>query len=165
MLDVVEDTEEEVEEDQKTNTFYRYSDFMPKDALANILLALINGEYVKWFLEPYINAKATPKEVKIYIQKKVFDFPIITEIARDFLAIPATLAPSKQVFSLASNLISKKRTRVTSKNVRYILCLRSQGVLKELIDKEEMILDQNRRPIVPLEAVAEVTGIAKHLDF
>ena len=38
-------------------------------------------------------------------------------------------------------------------------------MLKELIDKEEMILDQNRRPIVPLEAVAEVTGIVKHPDF
>ena len=165
MLDVVEDTEEEVEEDQKTNVFYGYSDFMPKDAPANILPALINSECVKWFSEPCINAKATPKEVKIYMQKKVFDFPIITEMARDFLAIPATSAPSERVFSLAGNLILKKRTRVTSENVRYILCLRSQGVLKEPIDEKEMILDQNRRPIVPLEAVAEVTGIAKHLDF
>ncbi|PMD40291.1 hypothetical protein L207DRAFT_399823, partial [Hyaloscypha variabilis F] len=52
-------------------------------------------------------------------------FPIITQIARDYLAIPATSTPSERVFSMAGNLVSKKRTRISSENVRYVLCLRS----------------------------------------
>jgi len=56
---------------------------------------------------------------------KAYDFPIICQIACDYYAIPATFAPSERVFSIASNLISKKRTRISSKNVRYVLYLRS----------------------------------------
>jgi hypothetical protein len=46
-------------------------------------------------------------------------------MARDYHAILATFAPSERVFSMASNLVSKKRTRISSENVRYVLCLRS----------------------------------------
>jgi len=99
------------------------------------------------------------------MQSKVFDFPIITEIARDFLAIPTTSAPSERVFSLAGNLISKKRTSIASENIRYVLCLQSWGVLKEPMDKEELIFDENGRPIIPPDTVREVTDMAKHLDF
>jgi len=46
-------------------------------------------------------------------------------MARDYHAILATFTPSEQVFSMASNLVSKKRTRISSENMRYVLCLRS----------------------------------------
>ena len=52
-------------------------------------------------------------------------------MARDYLAIPATSAPSKRVFSCAGNLLFKKRTIIFSENVRYILCLRNWKLLKE----------------------------------
>ena len=90
-----------------------------------VLLLLANSEVVRWIIEPCIHDESTPEEVRLYIQSKVYDFPIITEIARDFLAIPTTSALSKLVFSLTSNLILKKRTSITSENVRYVLCLRS----------------------------------------
>jgi hypothetical protein len=51
------------------------------------------------------------------MQSKIYDFPIITQIARDYIAILATLAPSECVFSLAGNLITKKQTKILSKNV------------------------------------------------
>ena len=54
------------------------------------------------------------------MQSKAYDFPIITQIARDYHSIPATSAPSKCVFSVASNLISKKRIKISSENVRYV---------------------------------------------
>ena len=75
------------------------------------------------------------------------------QIARDFLAIPATSAPSERVFSLTDNLISKKRTSITSENVRYVLCLRSWGVLVEPKDKEELFFDENGKIIDPLKVV------------
>jgi hypothetical protein len=75
------------------------------------------------------------------------------EIARDFLVIPATSAPSERVFSLAGNLISKKRTSIASENVRYVLCLRSWGVLIELKDEEELLFDEKGKIIEPLKEV------------
>ena len=37
--------------------------------------------------------------------------------------------------------------------------------MKEPIDEEELIFDENGRPIIPLDTVREVIGMAKHLDF
>jgi hypothetical protein len=51
------------------------------------------------------------------MQSKIYDFPIITQIARDYMAIPAISAPSERIFSLAGNLITKKRTKISSENV------------------------------------------------
>jgi hypothetical protein len=36
---------------------------------------------------------------RAYMQSKAYDFPIITQMVRDYGAIPATSAPSKRVFS------------------------------------------------------------------
>jgi len=58
------------------------------------------------------------------------------------MAIPTALAPSKHVFSIAGNLILKKQTRITSENVRYILCLRSWGLLVKDNDKIEVIINK-----------------------
>jgi len=79
---------------------------------------------------------------------KAWDFPIISQMARDYYAIPATSTPFKRVFSIASNLISKKRTRISSKNVRYVLYLRSWGVLEADNDKEEIIISKDNRKII-----------------
>jgi hypothetical protein len=79
------------------------------------------------------------------MQSKAYEFPIITQIARDYLAIPATSAPSERVFSIAGNLISKKRTSIASENVRYVLCLRAWGLLAEYDDEVEVIIDEEGR--------------------
>ena len=68
---------------------------------------------------------------------------LITQMARDYGAIPATSAPSERVFSVAGNLIAKKRTKISSENVRYVLCLRSWGILVEADDEEEIIINDN----------------------
>jgi len=46
-------------------------------------------------------------------------------MARDYYAILTTFTPFKRVFSIASNLIIKKQTQISSENMRYMLCLRS----------------------------------------
>jgi hypothetical protein len=68
-------------------------------------------------------------------------------MARDYHAIPATSAPSERVFSMAGNLISK-RTRISSENVRYVLCLRSWGVLEDDDDEDEIIISEDSSKIV-----------------
>jgi hypothetical protein len=82
---------------------------------------------------------------------KIYDFPIVSQMARDYCAIPATSAPSERVFSIAGNLISKKRTRISSENVRYVLCLRSWGILVDDDDEEVIQIDDNDRILPPLD--------------
>jgi hAT family C-terminal dimerisation region len=102
-----------------------------RQQMINIAGAGPNTEVERWFREPLLHRKATPEEQKAFIQSKIYDFPIITQIVRDFTAIPATSAPSERVFSQAGNLVSKKRTRINSENLRYVLCLRSWGLLAD----------------------------------
>jgi hypothetical protein len=59
------------------------------------------------------------------------------------------------VFSITGNLVSKKRTRIASKNIQYVLYLRSWGILGENENEEEIkfsiegkILEPVDRPLV-----------------
>jgi hypothetical protein len=84
------------------------------------------------------------------MQGRAYNFPIITQIARDYNTIPVTSTPAKHVFSITRNLISKKQIYIASENIRYILCLRSWGYLIEDNNEKEFILDNNKR-IIDLE--------------
>ncbi len=55
-------------------------------------------------------------------------------MVRDHLAIPATSAASESVFSIGSDIITKKRNRLGASNTRRLLCLRDWGVLEEEVD-------------------------------
>jgi hypothetical protein len=52
-------------------------------------------------------------------------------MARDHLAIPATSAASERVFSNGSDIITKKRNRLSPPTIRYLLCLRNWGRIQE----------------------------------
>ena len=77
-------------------------------------------------LTRYLKLLAMPRETDIYLywKAKQYDFPIVSRIARDFFAIPATLAPSECVFSIGSDVVTKKRNRLTRDLVRMIMCLK-----------------------------------------
>jgi hypothetical protein len=73
-----------------------------------------------------------------YWKAKQYDFPIISRIAKDFLAIPATSALSECVFSIRSDVVTKKRNRLTGNSVRMIMCLKDGGIITdEDIDDDE----------------------------
>ena len=81
-----------------------------------------------------------PRETDIYQYQKAkqYDFPIISRIAKDFLAIPATLALLECVFGIGSDVVTKKRNRLTGNSVQMIMCLKDQGIITdEDIDDEE----------------------------
>ena len=52
-------------------------------------------------------------------------FPNLSRMALNYLAIPATSVPSEQVFSMEKNLITDKRNRLAGKTIRMYLCLKS----------------------------------------
>jgi hypothetical protein len=69
-------------------------------------------------------------------------FPIIAKIARKFLCIPATSAPSERVFSVAGLVISKLRSHLTPENASCIIMLRES---KKVIAKWYKKLQKNEK--------------------
>ena len=65
-----------------------------------------------------------------------FKYPVLSLIARRYLAIPATSAPIERTFSIGSNIISKSRNRLEPETVKRIVLLKSWKIkdLKELED-------------------------------
>ena len=71
-------------------------------------------------------------------------FPTLGKIARKYLCIPATSAPSERVFSLAGLTISKIRSRLDSENASCLICVRDNWDTYEEI-KSKM----DARQVVP----------------
>ena len=88
-------------------------------------------EYTKWMKQLLVRRDTN---ILKYWASKEYEFPTIARMARDHLAIPATLAPSKCVFSVNGDIITKKRNRLSAGNTRRLLCLRDWGVLEEGVD-------------------------------
>ena len=56
------------------------------------------SEVARWFAEGTIDPLSTPEQQRVYMLSKAYQFPIIIQMANDFLAIPATSALSERVF-------------------------------------------------------------------
>jgi|tagenome__1003787_1003787.scaffolds.fasta_scaffold20876574_3 hypothetical protein len=61
----------------------------------------------------------------LWWQAHVSEFPILCEMARDFLTIQATSVASEQAFSVAANTITKTRNRLLPETARACLCMKS----------------------------------------
>ena len=77
-----------------------------------------------------------------YWASKEYEFPIVARIARDHLAIPTTSALSECIFSISSDIITKKRNRLGGENTRRLLCLRDWGVLEEAEEGSDIELEE-----------------------
>ena len=53
------------------------------------------------------------------------EYPILSKMARDYLSVQASSVPCEQLFSLAGNIVNKKRNRLSKSTTRACLCLRS----------------------------------------
>jgi len=61
------------------------------------------------------------------------DFPTLAILARRYLAIPASSAPSESIFSIAGDIITKKRNRLSDESFRLILVLKNWGLPEEIL--------------------------------
>jgi uncharacterized protein YqiB (DUF1249 family) len=61
----------------------------------------------------WLKEKVQPKDTDILLYWKVKqnEYPTIARIAKDYLAIPASSAPSESVFLYRDNLVTKIRNR------------------------------------------------------
>jgi hypothetical protein len=66
----------------------------------------------------------------------------MARIAKDYLPIPATLAPLERVFSQGSDIVTKKRNRLTSESIWMIVCLKAWGLYADDDGSDEDTLDE-----------------------
>jgi hypothetical protein len=79
-------------------------------------------EFQTYILSPPCDENTNPLE---WWKSNESQYPRLSKMARDFLAIPSTSVPSEQCFSTSKNLITDKRNRLAGKTVRACMCLRS----------------------------------------
>jgi hypothetical protein len=84
-------------------------------------------------LTRYLQQERLPQDTDIYQywKAKQYDYPVLAKIAKDHLAIPAMSAPSESVFSVGSNVVTKKKNRLVGSTVRSIVCLKAWGILTD----------------------------------
>ena len=56
---------------------------------------------------------------------KKSEFPILSLVARDYLASQSTSVPSERAFSSSGQIISDTRTRLHKETVRELMCVQS----------------------------------------
>lgn len=86
------------------------------------------SEWSKWMKQQPVKRDI---DILRYWTSKEYEFPIISRMAKDHLAIPATSAASESVFSVGGDIITKKRNRLGADNTRRLLCMRDWGISKE----------------------------------
>jgi hypothetical protein len=89
-------------------------------------LSIINAESDE--IKCYLNEKpriSLEEDPLLWWKANQSQLPVLSRMARIFLAIPATSTPSERVFSEAGNLITEKRARLSGDSIQAGMCLRS----------------------------------------
>ena len=50
-------------------------------------------------------------------------YPTLAKLAKKYLAIPASSVPAERIFSLAGNLVTKKRVQLSAENINLLIFL------------------------------------------
>ena len=81
------------------------------DNLFSTQTTTVETECTWWYKEPRVPSNT---DIIQFLASKGYDYPIMAQMARDYLAIPATSAASERVFSNGADIIIKKRNRLSS---------------------------------------------------
>ena len=68
-------------------------------------------------------------------------YPILSVIAQQILGISASSASSERVFSIAGNVLNKRRNRLKSETIEYIMCLKNWGAIQINDEEDNEIAD------------------------
>ena len=93
-------------------------------------MILIHDELKDYLAMPSVPADQDPL---VWWRANKSRFPTLANVARAFLCIPATSAPSERVFSTAGNIITEKRARLSDRTAEaLILCHENIDICKEV---------------------------------
>ncbi len=70
---------------------------------------------------PLLPSKADP--FQWWVKEGRQRYPCLYQLAMKYLPIPATSVPSERVFSIAGEVLSKKRNRLSDKDAEMLICL------------------------------------------
>ncbi|CAG8724358.1 36311_t:CDS:1, partial [Racocetra persica] len=76
-------------------------------------------------IDKYLTEIETEAELLHWWKASAAQFPTLSRLAMDFLAMQATSVPSEQAFSVAKHTISLTRNRINPEVARTSLCLKS----------------------------------------
>lgn len=77
-------------------------------------------EYEKYELEPLL---AKSENIYLWWNTNKTRYPMLSEMARKYICIPATSTPSERVFSTAGNIVSAKIANLLPENVNKLVFL------------------------------------------
>ena len=80
------------------------------------------NEFQIYILSPTCNENVDPLKWQKINENQ---YPRLSKMTRDFLAIPSISVPFEQCFSISKNLITNQRNRLAGKTVRACMCLKS----------------------------------------
>jgi len=85
----------------------------------------IRGRSIDDEVDAYFHEKVCLRKTNILEWWKINEprFPNLSQLAKAVIGIPATSTPSERLFSVAGNVVSKKRTCLNPENVDIILFL------------------------------------------
>ena len=93
-------------------------------------------EYILYFREPIEIQEIHPLT---YWKNNAYKFPILSVLARRFLAIPATSASVERLFSIAGNILTKSRNRLYPTTAKQLILLKS-WMFKDITELENEVL-------------------------
>ena len=78
-------------------------------------------------LDTYFNSNPPSLEIMPLEWWKIYssEYPILAQMAKDYLTIMSTSVPCEQLFSIARKQITQTRNRLNSDTIRAYLCLKS----------------------------------------
>jgi hypothetical protein len=99
----------------------------PESAVAMRLMAKRQCTVPPDELQDYLTSRlaGVAGSVLLWWKANCLAYPRLAEVARDYLAIPATGAPVERVFSGGADLVSPKRGCLAADTIRASLCLKS----------------------------------------
>ena len=130
----------EVGSSLSTNSTTRNSSNLSDSFMASIFGTPDEAEIIGLSeIEHYLDLRLTPTAEPAenpwqWWNARKKQFPILSKIAKKYLAIPATSVPSERLFSEAGNQISAKRTRLNSKIVGEMLFLKKNENYIDIFD-------------------------------
>lgn len=83
-------------------------------------LPLVTNEVQRYLMEPQIHQRDDPLS---WWASKDVAYPCVAALARHILAVPASSVPSERIFSLAGNIVTNKRTKLSPENVDSLIFL------------------------------------------
>ena len=120
-------------------------------------------------LDRYLNAPGQALKIKTDKGEEFSDpldmwkvhaasYPVLAKLARAFLSIPATLAPSERVWSQSANVVSAKRAHLGEKLTGDIIFVKEN---KHILRKHYKLLAKDDKNALPLDLIGippEISG-------